>query len=77
MAVLLALTIVGDPLAEVVGVVPLVLACLLRAGRILWQRRADGQRRRPGGGAPHSWRAAWYEVSLAAAASSAVPVARR
>ena len=33
-AALLALTIVGDPLAEVVGVVPLVLACLLRAVRI-------------------------------------------
>jgi hypothetical protein len=31
---LFALTIVGDPLAEVVGVVPLVLACLLRAARI-------------------------------------------
>jgi hypothetical protein len=33
-AALLAWTIVGDPLAEVVGVVPLVLACLLRAVRI-------------------------------------------
>jgi hypothetical protein len=33
-AALFAWTIVGDPLAEVVGVVPLVLACLLRAARI-------------------------------------------
>jgi len=33
-AALFALIIVGDPLAEVVGVVPLVLACLLRAVRI-------------------------------------------
>ncbi len=33
-AALFALTIVADPLAEVVGVVPLVLACLLRAARI-------------------------------------------
>ena len=33
-AALLALMIVGDPLTEVAGVVPLVLACLLRAVRI-------------------------------------------
>jgi hypothetical protein len=33
-AALFALIIVGDPLAEVVGVVPLVLACLVRAVRI-------------------------------------------
>jgi hypothetical protein len=33
-AALLALMIVGDPLTEVVGVVPLVIACLLRAVRI-------------------------------------------
>jgi hypothetical protein len=33
-AALFALIIVGDPLAEVVGVAPLVLACLLRALRI-------------------------------------------
>jgi len=45
-AVLLAWTIVGDALAEVVGVVPLVLACLLRAGRIIAARRAA-----PGAGA--------------------------
>jgi hypothetical protein len=34
-AVLLAAVIVGDPLAEVVGVVPLVIACLLRSVRIV------------------------------------------
>lgn len=34
-AALLTLTIVGDPLAEVVGVVPLALACLLQAVRII------------------------------------------
>ncbi len=67
--VLLALTIVGDPLAEVVGVVPLVLACLLRAVRISVIRA----RRRA---ADTSWRAAGYEVSLVVAAVIAVPVAR-
>jgi len=66
--VLLALTIVADPLAEVGGVVPLVLACLLRAVRIGVIRA----RRRT---ADTSWRAAGYEVSLAAAAVIAVPVA--
>jgi hypothetical protein len=48
-AALLALTIVGDALAEVVGVVPLVLACLLGAVRIVivrllraWRPPASG-----------------------------------
>ena len=59
--VLLALTIVGDPLAAVVGVVPLVLACLLRAVRARHAAR--------------TWRAVGYEASLAAAAVIAVPVA--
>ena len=63
--VLLAWTIVGDPLAEVAGAVPLALACLLRAGRIITARQAAGTRR-----------AAWYEVSVAAAALIAVPVAK-
>jgi len=77
---LLAWTIVGDPLAEVVGVIPLVLACLLRAVRSLAARRtaakasasrtADWMRRVAG-----TWREAGYEVSLAAAAVIAVPVA--
>jgi hypothetical protein len=67
--VLLALTIVGDPLAEVVGVVPLVLACLLRAARISVIRA-----QRPT--ADTSWRAACYQLLLAGAALAAVPVAR-
>src|SRR3984885_7736671 len=101
--VLLALTLVGDPLAEVVGVVPLVLACLLRAVRISVIRARRGTARggelevaagdpaaaghvaegpgpdqAPGDrhAADTSWRAAGYEVSLAAAAVIAVPVAR-
>ena len=79
---LLALTIVGDPLAEVVGVVPLVLTCLLRAVRTLAASRATaeaaGGDTRTAGWARHvagTWRAAGYEVSLAAAAVIAVPVA--
>ena len=75
--ILLAVAIVGDPLIEVVGVVPLFLGCLIRAGRILRQRRADG--RRAGGRAARAaspgLAAAWYELSLAAAAALAVPVA--
>jgi hypothetical protein len=39
--ILLAVSIVGDPLIEVIGVLPLFLGCLIRAGRILRQRRAD------------------------------------
>jgi hypothetical protein len=82
--VLLALTIVGDPLAEVVGVVPLVLACLLRAVRILAARRSAaaagaGRATRASGWARHvaeTWHEVGYEVSLAAAAVIAVPVAR-
>ncbi len=47
-AALLAWTIVGDPLAEVVGVIPLVLACLVRAVRIVIVRLI-GAWRSPGG----------------------------
>lgn len=43
-AALLTLTIVGDPLAEVVGVVPLALACLLQAVRIIIVRIARAWR---------------------------------
>lgn len=43
-AVLLTLTIVGDPLAEVVGVVPFALACLLQAVRIIIVRIARAWR---------------------------------
>jgi hypothetical protein len=59
-AALFALIIVGDPLAEVVGVVPLVLACLLRAVRISVIR---ARRRTAGDGEP------------AAAAAAADPAA--
>jgi hypothetical protein len=76
--ILLAAAIVGDPLIEVVGVVPLFLACLIRAVRILWQRQAGA----PASGdrmvarlAAWTWSAAWYELSLAIAAAVSVPVA--
>jgi len=79
--VLLAWTIVGDALAEVVGVVPLVLTCLLRAVRILAARRtaAEAGITRTVDWMRHvavTWREIGYEVSLAAAAVIAVPVAR-
>src|SRR6202044_3576450 len=79
--ILLAAAIVGDPLIEVIGVVPLFLGCLIRAGRILWQRRADARTPasrtvpRPLRLVAWAWPAAWYELSLAAAAAAAVPVA--
>ncbi len=75
--ILLAAAIVGDPLIEVIGVLPLFLGCLIRAGRVLWQRRADaptassGRSRLVG----WAWGATWYELSLADAAALAVPVA--
>ena len=79
--ILLAASIVGDPIVEVVGVLPLFLGCLIRAGRILWHRRADapapaassGLSRRTPRLAAWAWRTAWYELSLAAAAALAVP----
>ncbi len=87
-AALLALMIVGDPLTEVAGVVPLVLACLLRAVRISIIRLAGARGATAGddgapaaaagdrGAADTSWRAACYQLLLAAAALSAVPLAR-
>jgi hypothetical protein len=57
--VLLAWTVVGDPIAELIGVVPLVLACVVR----ILRARA---RQEP---------VPWYEVSLAVAAVLAVPLA--
>jgi hypothetical protein len=65
-AVLLAWSIVGDPLVEVVGVLPLGLAGLL------WAWRARPSRRGNGAGSGPSAR--WY-VSLAVAAAAAVPLA--
>jgi hypothetical protein len=53
--VLLAWVIVGDPLAEVAGVVPLALACLLRAIRITavrGVRAVQARRAARAGGAP-------------------------
>jgi hypothetical protein len=69
---LLAWSIIGDPLIEVVGALPLFLACALRACWIAWSRRAldpgaAGWRRR--------WSAARYELALAAAAVASVPLA--
>lgn len=76
---LLAWSIIGDPLIEVVGAVPLFAACGLRA---CWKIRsqAPGESAppenerppRPGG---RAWSAAWYELSLAAAAVASVPLA--
>ena len=86
---LLTVTIVGDPLAEVVGVVPLVLACLLRVVRIVIVRIARARRavartddeRSPASGnlavGDTSLPAAAFYVLLAAAAVAAVPLAER
>ncbi len=63
--VLLAWSIIGDPLVEVIGVFPLVLACLLRAGRVIAARQRE----------PGTWRAVCYEASIAAAAALAIPAA--
>jgi hypothetical protein len=72
-AVLLTWVLVADPLVLVVGIVPLVAVCALRAARelALAQRRGD---REPG------WvraclRARWYELALAGAAIVAVGLA--
>jgi hypothetical protein len=81
--VLLAWSIIGDPLIEVIGVLPLFLACVLRGGWIVWSRRVaepeSGQPGAapagPGAAARRGWSAAWYEWSLALAAVAAVPVA--
>jgi hypothetical protein len=70
--VLLAWSMVGDQLVEVVGVIPLVLASLLRAGRILAARRAGGAANQEQG-EPPTWRAVSYELSMAAAALAAIP----
>ena len=64
---LLAWTIVADPLMLVVGSGPLAIACLVRVGRS-WRPR-----RGPGGWA--GLRAARFELWLAVAAVAAIPVA--
>jgi len=76
-AALLALTIVGDALAEVVGVVPLVLACLLGAVRIVVVRLLRAWRPPASAAAEDtSWRGVLYHLTVAAAAAAAVPLAR-
>ena len=72
-AALLAWSIIGDPLIEVVGALPLFLAGALRAAAIASsQGPAD-----PGTGAGwrRRWSAARYELALAAAAVASVPLA--
>jgi hypothetical protein len=71
--VVLAWTIVGDEIAIVVGSVPLAAACLIRAARVWWPGRGSGAAGRSGGGT--RLRATWFEISLAAAAVLAIPVA--
>ena len=80
---LLAVAIVGDPLIEVVGVLPVFLACLIRAARSARQAPADAVTRaaRPRSSlvpawASRLWSAAWYELSIAVAAALAVPAAK-
>jgi hypothetical protein len=77
-AALLALTIVGDALAEMVGVVPLILGCLVCALRIIilrlirvWRRTASVA------GRDASWRALAYHLMVAGAAAAAVPLAHK
>jgi hypothetical protein len=77
--VLLAAAVVGDPLVEVVGVLPVFLACLLRAARSLWRERAgmtEPGSRSVRGAVARGWSVAWYELSLMAAAVLAVPAAK-
>jgi hypothetical protein len=74
--VLVAWALVGDPLMEVVGALPLFLASLIRAARVLRSRRASATVSAGTGEAappprwsvPWAWSVAWYELSLAAAA---------
>jgi hypothetical protein len=92
--VLLAWSIVGDSLVEVIGVIPLALTCLLRASRIATAQHATARANGEGAPAAHAtgdagaasgeaterrgpgaWRAISYEVSIAAAAVIAIPVA--
>jgi hypothetical protein len=71
---LLAWSTVGDPILEVLAVIPVALACLLRAGRItavcsgVWGRTAEQRD-------TVAWSHLWYEAAIAAAAAVAVPLA--
>jgi len=88
-AVLLAWAIVGDALIEVIGVVPLVIACLLRAVRIIavrlaaaWARRrrlpaaATQETGKPVTGLAGDWDTKWLAVlyHVLLAAAAAVAV---
>jgi hypothetical protein len=64
--VLLTWVLVADPLALLVGVVPLVAVCAIRAARELSLARRRGDREP--GWARACLRARWYELSLAVAA---------
>jgi hypothetical protein len=69
---LLALTAVGDPLAEIIGALPLALVCALRACQgLLRERHQEG-----GHGALRGLRTQWYELSLLVAAVLSVLAAR-
>jgi hypothetical protein len=59
---LLTAAIVGDPLIEVIGVLPLAALCLARVASAVLRRR-------------ESLRSQWHELALAAAAIVAVPAA--
>ena len=67
---LLAWATVGDPLIEVAGAAPLLLACLIRAAWLVWPRP------RVAWSARWAWSTAWYELSLAAAVAASVIAAR-
>jgi len=60
--VVLSVAIVGDPLTEVIGVLPLAVLCLARIASALLRRRAP-------------LRSLWYEISLGCAAVAAVAAA--
>lgn len=60
--VVLSVAIVGDPLIEVIGVLPLAVLCLARIVSALLRRRVP-------------LRSLWYEISLGCAAAAAVGAA--
>jgi hypothetical protein len=60
--VVLSAAIVGDPLTEVIGVLPLAVLCLARIASALLRRRAP-------------LRSLWYEISLGGAAVASVAAA--
>jgi hypothetical protein len=66
---LLTWVLVADPLVLVVGIIPLVAVCALRAVRGLTaERRRAGPDARSAGWLPGGLTAQWYELSLAVAA---------